>query len=179
MIIGNSGKLKQLANVQLIVKDATLEGVQSIKYLGVIINENLSWKCHIESFPAKFVQRLGIPRRIKHLLPRHARSLFVKTIITSIMEYSSRIWGDRGSKVLMDNIQVLHSKAAKLVLDRPMLSSSSEPLNSLNWVTLRQRRSIYRCLYVHKSISGMNDNEFIRNSDVHGYNTRQKKLYHG
>ena len=91
MIIGNSRILKQFANVQLIVKDAPLERVQSFKYLSVIIDENLSWKCHIENLQTKVLQRLGILRRIKHLLPRHARTLFVNTMITSIMEYGSMV----------------------------------------------------------------------------------------
>ena len=37
------------------------------------------------------------------------------------MEYGSMVWGDKDNKVLMDNIQVLHNKAVKLVLDRSML----------------------------------------------------------
>ena len=86
------------------------------------------------------------------------------------------VWGDKDNKTLMDNIQVLHNKAAKLVLDRPMFSSSCDALKTLNWLTLRQRRSIHRCIYVYKSINGLNDSEnpFIHNSDVHGYNTRHK-----
>ena len=81
MIIGNSRKLKQFANIQLVVNDVPLERVQSFKYLGVVIDENLSWKCHIENLQAKVLQRLGILRRIKHLLLRHARTLFVNTLM--------------------------------------------------------------------------------------------------
>ena len=176
MIIGNPRKLKQFATVQLIANDSPLERVQTFKYLGVVIDDNLSWKSHMEKLQGKVLQRLGILRRIKHLLPRHARTIFVNTMITSIMEYGSLVWGDKDNKVLMDNIQVLHNKAAKLVLGRPMLSSSSDALKTLSWLTLRQRRRIHRCIYVYKSINGINDieNSFIRNSDVHGYNTRHK-----
>ena len=111
MIIGNSRKLKQFANVQLIVKDAPLEKVQSHKYLGVIINENLSWKCHIENLQAKVFQRLGILRKIKHLLPRHARTLFVNTMITSIVGYGSLVWGDKDNKVLMDKCYITRQRS--------------------------------------------------------------------
>ncbi|CAB3984748.1 Hypothetical predicted protein [Paramuricea clavata] len=48
MIIGNSRKLKEFANIQLIANDTPLERVQNFKYLGVVIDENLSWKSHIE-----------------------------------------------------------------------------------------------------------------------------------
>ena len=177
MIIGNSRKLKEFANIQLIANDTPLERVQNFKYLGVVIDENLSWKSHIEKLQLKVSQRLGILRRIKHLLPKHARIIFVNTMITSLLDYGSLVWGDKKNKIMMDSLQVLHNKAAKLVLDRPMLSSSSDALRILHWSTLKQRRSIVRrCLYVYKSINGINDidNTFIRNADVHGYNTRHK-----
>ena len=102
------------------MNDAPLERVQSFKHLGIVIHENLSWKCHTENLQAKDLQRLGILRRIKHLLPRHARTLFVNTMITLIMEYGSLVWGDKGNTILMDNIQELHNKATKFVLDRPI-----------------------------------------------------------
>ena len=91
------------------------------------------------------------------------------------MEYGSIVWTDKDNKVLRDNSQVIHNKAANLVLDKPMLSSS-DALKSLNWLTMRQRRNIHRCIYVYKSINGMNDREnpFIQNPDVHSFNTRHK-----
>ena len=82
MIIGNSRKLKPFANIQVVVNDVPLERFQPFKYLGVVIDENLSWKCHTENLQPKVLQRLGILRRIKHLLPRHARTLFLNTMIT-------------------------------------------------------------------------------------------------
>ena len=92
------------------------------------------------------------------------------------MDYGNLVSGDKGNKTMMDTLQVLHNKAAKLVLDRPMFSSSRDALKMLHWSTLKQRRSINRCLYVYKSLNGLNDvdNIFIRNADVHGYNTRHK-----
>ena len=91
MIIGNSRKLKEFANIQLIANDTPLERVQNFKYLGVVIDENLSWKSHIEKLQLKVSQRLGILRRIKHLLPKHARIIFVNTMITSLLDYGSLV----------------------------------------------------------------------------------------
>ena len=135
MIIGNSRKLKEFANIQLIANDTPLERVQNFKYLGVVIDENLSWKSHIEKLQLKVTQRPGILRRIKHLLPKHARIIFVNTMITSLLDYGSLVWGDKKNKIMMDSLQVLHNKAAKLVVDRPMLPSSSDALRILHWST--------------------------------------------
>ena len=88
---------------QLIANDAPLEIVQTFRYLGVVVDENLSWKSHLEKMQGKVLQRLSILRILKHLLPRRARSLFVNTMIISILEYRSLAWGDKEIRNLVGN----------------------------------------------------------------------------
>ena len=65
--------------------------------------------------------------------------------VIPILEYASIVWGDKNNKVLMDSIQVLQNKAAKLVLDRATHSSSTQALLDLNWMNLSTRRLMQRC----------------------------------
>ena len=66
-------------------------------------------------------------------------------MVIPILEYASIVWGDKNNKVLMDSIQVLQNKAAKLVLDRVTNSSSTQALLDLNWMNLSTRRLMQRC----------------------------------
>ena len=66
-------------------------------------------------------------------------------MVIPILEYASIVWGDKNNKVLMDSIQVLQNKAAKLVLDRATNSSSTQALLDLNWMNLSTRRLMQRC----------------------------------
>ena len=86
------------------------------------------------------------------------------------------VWGDKDNAVLMNNLQVLQNKVAKLVLDKPLYSSATDALNQLGWLNLKQRRHFHRCLYVYKCVNGITSHklELSRNSDVHRYNTRCK-----
>ena len=59
------------------------------------------------------------------------------------------VWGDKDDAVLMNNLQVLQNKAAKLVLDKPLYSSATDALDQLGWLNLKQRRHFHRCLYVY------------------------------
>ena len=54
----------------------------------------------------------------------------------------------------MDKLQIMQNKAAKIILDKLLHSSSSEALITLNWVTLEQRRFYHRCLFIYKCING-------------------------
>ena len=69
----------------------------------------------------------------------------MSTMVIPILEYASIVWGDKNDKVLMDSIQVLQNKAAKLVLDRATHSSSTQALLDLNWMNLSTRRLMQRC----------------------------------
>ena len=47
------------------IGDVPLEEVQSCKYLGVMINNNLTWHDHIEFIKSKINKKLGLLKRIK------------------------------------------------------------------------------------------------------------------
>lgn len=119
MLIGTPGQLKKIENIQLSVNCKYFERVKSFKYLGVIVNENKTWSEHIENIRSKVTQRLGILKRIKHLLPMDIRIIYVNTMVLPIMEYACLVWGDKNNKVVMDSLQTLQIKAARLVLDVP------------------------------------------------------------
>ena len=50
-------------------KNLPLERKQLIKYLGVLINEHLSWKTHIDSLCNKISRIVGVISKLRHYLP--------------------------------------------------------------------------------------------------------------
>ena len=120
-----------------------MDRVNSYKYLGVIINENLTWTDHIENLRSKVLQRLGLLRRIKYFLPRDIRELLVKSTIIPLLDYADVTWGDKANLTLMKKVQVLQNLAAKFVLDMPRHSSATEALHQLGWDNLMERRRLH------------------------------------
>ena len=115
MIIGSRTKLSQLNDIALDANNDRLENVTEFKYLGVTINQCLTWHDHIDQLQSKVAKRLGVLKRIKHLLPVYARKIYVTTMVIPILEYASIVCGGKNSKVLMDSIQVLQNRAAKIL----------------------------------------------------------------
>ena len=146
LVIGGRNKLSQFNDIALVANNHQLENVTKFKYLGVIINQHLTWHDHIEQLQSKIAKRLGVLKQIKHYLPVYARRIYVSTMVIPILEYASIVWGDKNNKVLMDSVQVLQNKAAKLVLNRATRSSSTQALVALNWMNLSTRRLMQRCL---------------------------------
>ena len=131
----------------IVANNDQLENVTKFKYLGVIINQYLTWHDHNEQLQSKIAKSIRVLKRIKHLLPVYARMIYVSTMVISIFEYAGIIWGDKNNKVLMGRIHFLQNKAAKLVLDQATLSSSTQALLGLNWMNQSTRRLCNGVLY--------------------------------
>ena len=77
MVIGSSQRLKSLGKISLQICDEFLDKADCYKYLGVIINETLTWSDHVDYISTKVNQRLSILRRIKQtfIANTHQRTL--------------------------------------------------------------------------------------------------------
>ena len=86
------------------------------------------------------------------------------------------VWGDRGNSTLMLQLQSLHNKAAKIILDLPIESSASEALNKLKWKTLARCRAEHSATFIYKCLNNLFSHRFNIefNKDKHDFNTRYK-----
>ena len=101
-----------------------------------MLSTNFTLNDHIEYISSKINKNLGLLRRIKHLLPHETRLLYYNSLILLIFDYADLTWGDKDDIVLMNDLQILQNKAAKIILDRPLHSSASNALSTLGWLNL-------------------------------------------
>ena len=176
MLIGSNRKLGDIRSLSVSIFDYSITSVNNFKYLGVFLSSDLTWAHHVDYITSKINQRLGLLRRIRHLLPIRARLLFYNGLVLPLFDYADMVWGDKNNVTLMNNIQVLQNKAAKIIVDQALYSSASEALAKLNWITLERRRFYHRCIFIYKCINGYANHsmELLTYGDVHRYNTRNR-----
>ena len=95
-----------------------VQDCSAFKYLGITLSEDLSGADHIKNIMSKTNQRLGLIRRIKRLLPLHARLTLYRSLILPLSDYGDIIWGDKTNTTLMNYLQIQQNKAAKILLDK-------------------------------------------------------------
>ena len=44
------------------------------------------------------------------------------------------MWGDKNNAIIMNDLHIMQNKAAKILLDRPLYSSATDTLNTLEMV---------------------------------------------
>jgi len=70
-----------------------------------------------------------------------------------LFDYADIVRGDGGNYTIMLQLQSLHNKDAKIILDLLIRSSTSEALNKLKWKTLARRRAEHRATLIFKCLN--------------------------
>ena len=123
----------------------------------------MSWSKHIDTICTKINQRIGMINRIRHLLPLHAKLTLYNCLIIPLFDYGDTGWGEKNNDTLLGQLQVLQNKAAKVLLNLPPRSSSTEALDHLDLKTLLKIQHFLRCVMMQKYLSEEIDFPFLSN----------------
>jgi hypothetical protein len=99
---------------------------QSTKFLGVHIDECLSWKYHLQHVNKKISRSLWIMKQVKHILPADSMRTLYFTLIHPHITYGILAWGNASKSVLNRTI-ILQKRAVRLI-NRATYNSHTEPL---------------------------------------------------
>jgi hypothetical protein len=91
-----------------------IEQVKTFKYLGLIIDEQLKWKHHIEHVINKIAPITGILWRTRHSTTLAMRRKIYFALIHSHLNYLAAIWGNT-YKSHLKPLKVMQNKALKIV----------------------------------------------------------------
>ena len=77
-------------------EDKTLKNLERknfAKYLGVLIDNNLSWKHHIDYIALKISKTIGIISRLRHFIPTSILLDIYRSLIHPYISYGLSVWG--------------------------------------------------------------------------------------
>ena len=129
-----------------------LNRVDSAKYLGVILDQKLTFKAHINSICKKaHSTRQFLQRTLSHC-DRGSKSQAYTTFVRPIVEYASTVWDPhQWNKSQTNHIEAVQNKAARFVCnDWRRTSSVTAMRQHLEWLTLQERRAKARMCMMHK-----------------------------
>ena len=92
-MVGGKQQLGRFQDLTLKIEEDELSRESCCKYLGIIINENMTWGDHIASLQQKVAKRMGLIKRISHLIPNAQRLTLVNTMIIPLFDYGDTVWG--------------------------------------------------------------------------------------
>ena len=99
MIMGTVQKLNQsdsepdVTPYKWYVSGFEIRRVKVVKYLGLMVDECLTWEHHIEYITKKINRGIGILKRVRHFLHRESLIILYQTLIEPYYRYCSIVWG--------------------------------------------------------------------------------------
>ena len=85
-----------------------------IEYLGVFIDQNLSWKYHIDSIVTKISKNVGLIAKLRHSVPRPILLHIYKSLVDRYITYGLAAWG-QVCKTYLHKILFLQKRALRLL----------------------------------------------------------------
>ena len=131
------------------LRQQTLGNVQSAKYLGITITENMDWGQHISDILSKATKTLGFLRRDLAFVHRSTKEVAYITLVSRKLEYATSIWSPY-CKTQIQQVGKVLWEAARWTRRRWRNTSSSMSLHELQGPTLEALRDQSSLLLFHK-----------------------------
>ena len=179
MVISTKQKLavlkSQAEQLNLHIHDKDLDGVQSIRYLGVHIDSTLDWKKHIQEVSKKISRSLGLIKYAKSFLPLDLLRNLYTGLVDPHFRYFYAVWGVCGLAEIQQ-LQKLQNLAAKIITGSNYDAPRKPLIKDLGWKTIEDLIQYGMQIIVYKSRNGVAPqylyNMFVANSSDSSYNLR-------
>ena len=162
-------------DVNIEIDGETIDRVNEIKYLGVIIDDRLTFKSHIDNVIKKMARKYGVLCRLKNELTISSKIQLYKSIISPHIDFCSSILFLANNTQIL-RLQRLQNRIMRLILKCNRYTSSSFMLDALRWLSVKQRVYFLTMVFLYKIFNNMLPrylcDRIDRGRDLHRYNTR-------
>ena len=131
MIFHTSKKKIQDCIPNLTIGGVAIERVQNFNFLGLKINENLSWKPHTDMIANKISKYIGVLNRLKRYLPSYILKTIYISLIQSNLIYCILAWGFNCGR-----LKKLQKKAIRIICNGKYLQHTTPLLKKLEILKL-------------------------------------------
>ena len=124
-----------------------IEETTSYKYLGVIMDNKLSWKPQIDKMCAKLSSVCGVISKVRYILDRNSLLLIYNSLVESRLRYGILGWST-ASNQLLNRLKVLQNRALRFIDFSPIATTILPIYAQFKVLPLNQLIDIHRATYM-------------------------------
>lgn len=162
-------------NKKVSIDDIGINRVYDTKFLGVILDSELSWKKQIKSIENKVSKGIGLLYKMKSKLDPKALRMIYATLILPYLNYCCEIWGNTYN-CRLEKLVRFQKKAIRIIEGLNYLDHTTQAFYNGKILKLPDLISLKTCLYVYKANQNLLpynlQNKYLSLSQIHSYNTR-------
>ena len=163
-------------NIIIELDGKQLERVTTSKFLGVFIDDELSWKPHISHVTNIIARVVGVFHRIRYKISTKTALMLYDTMIMPHLSYCTITWAS-GARGHLTTLFRLQKRAIRIVQQSRRLEHTAPLFIKLNRLNIYDLHTYQLCCLMHNCFhndvySGVFKNYFSFNSSIHTHMTR-------
>ena len=164
MLLTTKQKLNKTRQLKVKVTDGDTEkylyGEESLKILGLHIDQTLSWDKQASQVKKKATNSIRNLHTANQLLPMKQKRVLYNSLVAAHFTYADVIWNKCG-RINENKLQQAQNYAAKSILGLSKYSSSKQALRKLELLPLQEKRNIHTAVFVKKTLENKGPKELI------------------
>ena len=140
------------AELNVTLNGDPIEAVQSVKYLGMIIDPNLKWNLHIDHLTTVISRNIGVMSRAKFFLDTHLLTLLYNSLVLPYINYCCVVWGFTFPSYL-NKIELLQKRAIRIITHQHRLAHTEEIFKSLKLLKVHNIAKQQAIILMHRKLS--------------------------
>ena len=167
-------------SLQLSINGTFISQVNSAKFLGVHIDQHLTWNDHIKNISAKIAKNVGILKRVSYILPSSIRAKLYYSLIYPYLSYCNFVWASTYESRL-HKLVLLQKRGVRVVAGASSIAHTSPLFLEFNLLKFHQIKTfqtgIFMYRFAHNLLPPNFTGYFQQGADIHSHLTRSSKLY--
>ena len=140
-----SRKKKNQVHPTISLNNVQLEKVSYQKHLGILLDEKINFKQHLDSAISKVNQGISVIKTLRHNLPRKSLVTIYKAFLRPLTDYGDINYDQPQNKSFCEKIESVQYKATLAITGAIQGTSCDKIYQELGLESLKSRRW-YRCL---------------------------------
>jgi hypothetical protein len=155
--------------------------VTKTKFLGVVINQTLTWNDHIMIIKQKIAKNVGILTRVRYCIPHCVLLSLYHVLIEPYLMYCNIVWATQNT-VALNSLFLCQKRAVRIITFSHWLSHTMPIFKKYRILTVcdinRLQVACFMFSIMYNLIPQYFGSMFTLNSSVHSYLTRQSNDFH-
>lgn len=181
MIFSSLQKSLPTINESVEIFNSPVSRVTSTKFLGIIIDENLTWRSHIAKVESKIAKNIGIINKLKSFLPEKILLNLYYTMIYPYLSYCNIIWASTYPSRL-EKLAKLQKRIIRIITSSHYLAHTRPLFFKLKLLNIFDINLFQISSFVFEFLHGFQPESFHNffhiNSTIHTHLTRSHNDLH-
>ena len=142
---------KVIPKLNLKIAGNTIEQVAEFNFLGINIDQNITWKSHVTKTVIKISRVIGVLNKLKHIFLQHIVRTIYNSLIQPLLIYELYLWG-----LTCKRLKILQRKLAIRVLAfKPYISHSTPKFKVIKILQLEDLCTMQLYKFYYKNTNNL------------------------